>query len=465
MALHRACERARLDAPGAEPFPSCDPEHCLVDASVATERLQDALRAEPVRTVLERARLAGRARLRWLVIPYLDLSARPADREARVRWSRCADRDGGFAQHALSAASPSERESVRRRWTRAVDELDDCLEQRLLDAERAAVRAGASDVPELLRGPRESSDGELLGKRAERVWIAPSDDRVLREARDRLARAERRLGPLDEGLADTILARLADCNDVGPEPGGWRGIVRRIGSGLGFDPDGRGPRLDAGLVSGWDVPVWALAPERPRLALGESVRGPGGGRAALAALGSALRATWIRARHGDQALLGIDPACRSAAQTLFARLVGCERFADWAGVPRRDSWIADVRFEQEIEVRRWWARGGAWLAEAGAPAGESWRRATGRADPPDARLLAARWDVDPLDRLRGSSYAVLLEERLRSRWGRAWFADRGAGRWLAEVWDAEALEGPEIVADSWGLGRMDAAPLIEGYRA
>ena len=60
---------------------------------------------------------------------------------------------------------------------------------------------------------------------------------------------------------------------------------------------------------------------------------------------------------------------------------------------------------------------------------------------------------------------MLLEERLRSRWGRAWFADRGAGRWLAEVWDAEALEGPEIVADSWGLGRMDAAPLIEGYRA
>jgi hypothetical protein len=89
------------------------------------------------------------------------------------------------------------------------------------------------------------------------------------------------------------------------------------------------------------------------------------------------------------------------------------------------------------------------------------RRACGRASGPDRE--AALRDADPYGAavVRGIALAVLLEERLLTRFGHAWTAERRAGALLAELWEADADETAESAAAALGLGRMEAAVLVD----
>jgi hypothetical protein len=97
--------------------------------------------------------------------------------------------------------------------------------------------------------------------------------------------------------------------------------------------------------------------------------------------------------------------------------------------------------------------------------------AVGASAPPESLRFAGR-PRSPAERppedgwgyLRGAMLAALLEERLMSRFGRAWFDAPAAGTYLQELWASGPDGTPESVASSWGLGTMDSSPLLESFR-
>jgi hypothetical protein len=102
--------------------------------------------------------------------------------------------------------------------------------------------------------------------------------------------------------------------------------------------------------------------------------------------------------------------------------------------------------------------------EGGTTENRLWKRATGQSLPAEAQ----DWLDDPnpvcADLLRGEVLGVLLEDAVMTRFGRGWFENRAAGRFLQEIWEADPEETAESMASSLGLGTIDPAPILDMFR-
>jgi hypothetical protein len=88
------------------------------------------------------------------------------------------------------------------------------------------------------------------------------------------------------------------------------------------------------------------------------------------------------------------------------------------------------------------------------------RRATGR-DPSPRNVEE---DGSGASELRGIVFGALLEERLLTRFGRRWFLDRGAARFLRECHLGEPGETVESMAGELRLGTIEPAPIVDVFR-
>lgn len=242
--------------------------------------------------------------------------------------------------------------------------------------------------------------------------------------------------------------------------------MRALARALDLDPDSRGPALIDGAARRAGARVFEWLEPRPAFSPGRG-EGPAGLADGLEALGRAARARAIRAAHGSRVAAASDPAFAAASGILLRRLVLSERFLAWAEVHEQSSLHEDLRFEETARLRLAWARvdlAGRATAGTDPVVHETLARAAGRE--PSTDLVIATWDAGCADAavLRGAAFAVLLEERLRTRSGHLWFLDPRSPRFLREVWDAEGRESAESVADALDLGTMDALLLHDGYR-
>jgi hypothetical protein len=159
-----------------------------------------------------------------------------------------------------------------------------------------------------------------------------------------------------------------------------------------------------------------------------------------------------------------DPAFEEAAARLFARLLLSAPFRVWAGLREEANVVAALRLEEARVPRRGWAL----LRSEGCGASacevrEALERASGSAVPPGAEAQGKleTWGASVV---RGAILAALLEERLMTRHGRAWFLTREGGRMLHEIWEAEPDETADSVAQVLSLGRMTMDVLVEAFR-
>lgn len=240
------------------------------------------------------------------------------------------------------------------------------------------------------------------------------------------------------------------------------GVLRRLGAALGLDPDVAGARLEA--VSPAPVAPASHDAVLPRAIV---VLGQWGGTRGLAdafeAFGRATRATFLNRVRGVTACALADPAFACAAGMLFRRIASTPSGLRFAAAPESADLVAELRLEETIAARLAWAN----LAARGASS-SMWeplqRRAAARPVAPGEGEAADRDATHPATRLRGIMFAVMLEERLLSRFGRAWFTARDAGAMLRDLWAAEPDENVVSMAASLGLGTMDSSPLLEAYR-
>jgi hypothetical protein len=436
------------------------------------ERLRDRLRSSLVRDAAAAALGAppgpagerAREPIRLLLAPFLDFRTRDAEREfLRIR-RELDEPEGGFAAAIRGEEGFAARAALQRRWERADAQLERARRERFAAREDAAREVGAQDLPQLLGGAHPVP-GAVVVADVERVAIAPRDSLLASRARERGGRFRHdRAGPPD-GWEAPLLAGLAEHRRVLDE----RAIVRTVaavGSALGLDPNGRGPSIRRSRAAESDAESLESAPVRPAVIL-SGWGGPAGLAAALGAFGRAARAAMHRESGRGMAVSAADPALGFAAEHLFRRLILSSRFGSWAGLEPDDDRSASVRFEETVALRIAWALADLALRRArGAEERvfETLERAAGR--PASLDLVARTWEADPggASALRGASLAVLVEERLRTRWGNLWFLERGSRIFLREMTEAESAGTAECMATDLELGTMDASLLADGYR-
>ncbi|HEX6849996.1 MAG TPA: hypothetical protein VF139_01215 [Candidatus Polarisedimenticolaceae bacterium] len=422
-----ARRRAHLDRARLRRLAGADAAPPDPDVDAVRERAADLLRADTVT-----------AHLREGLDLYLDEASRDADAEIAERERRSAIPSPSFEGATAVAEDPAERARLRGAWEafeRAVEPARAARGELRADAAR---RAGARDVAEL-RERTLAVDLRAVLAEAERVAIAPLDEAVARAARS---------------AAGTPAATLPRVE----------GVLRRLGSAMGEDPDARGPRVLGGSESLWRTEAIAPPGDRATVVLGTR-RGLEGFLDALGAFGAAARATAVSRERGADALAGEHPAWARAAETLFRRLPLDAGFREFAGI-REDPLLEDhVRLEAAVAPRLAWAAASVALErDPPARAADGFRRASGRE--PDPSIRAAAWDRDPLPAAAwlGAMWAVLLEERLRTRWGRRWSVARGASSWLHDVWLAEPDSTPDAMAREAQVGTMTADAVLEACR-
>jgi pimeloyl-ACP methyl ester carboxylesterase len=198
-----------------------------------------------------------------------------------------------------------------------------------------------------------------------------------------------------------------------------------------------------------------------------SLAGAGALVSSLAAFGRAIRATAVAEGEEAGAAGPADPAFASAVEAVFSRLALSEPFCRWAGIPTDPDFTSDLRFELALGPRLEWAYLSLALeGRAGAERAvlDALRRAAGR--DPDWETTARTWgrEVAGASALRGTVLGLLVEDRLQTRFGRQWFLDRGATRFLLECWHGEAGETAESMAGALGLGTIEPAPIVDAFR-
>jgi hypothetical protein len=429
------------------------------------EQLEDLARSASVTALFREAREGtdlDRVRFRRVARFVLD----EADRDVRHEWHRAVldGTDGwGWWRAGRDAADAGERDRVvDRARTRARRGIDYGLERRAA-RDRVARETGASDAVDLVWGGATEAALGLL-ESFERVAIAPLDDTVLAVAADRGRRVPGRARIGAQAADEPWLEDLARHAAHLPADRIPR-ILIRTASRLGFDPDaGRGAIHE--IVPGRTRVLEAQRP-RPTVRCSRADAGPAALSAALGALGRGVRAAVVRERRGDGAAWLGDPAFSVAVDVLFRRLPLTPSFAADAGLPGYEAWVHDLAFEEAVRPRR----DAAWArltldppTDVPARFEERMARAAGR--PPWPLALEPLWRGDPcgFDRLRGTVLGLLVEERLWTRFGTRWFADRGAARWLTEVWEAEPDATAESMAEQMSVGRMEPTPILDRCR-
>ena len=437
-----------------------------------SERIEDLVRPDRVAAVWKRARAAPRGAageparrlLRGVLPPFFNRATSAPSAELRERCAHESAPAGGFRSALARCLDPDERGALFGRWDEACDRLRPALDAVRHERNEAAQRAGAASAVELVEATWAASEEPWI-EPFERDAIEPLDDELSSALRARYAR----LGSAFRGdAADGPWIEAGEPERDRVPPSLLRGILVRVAAFPGREASVAGPVIDlpARLP---ERPAWC-APEhgRPRMATGQS-SGASGLHLALDLLGRALRFEFLSRLGGGSQVRDrlADRACAAAAGTLYRRLAGCPRFRREMGLDEGRALGADLALQEALVPRRLWAYLHS-MQNGIEPWSESFtalfERAEGLPPAPDRRVRAASAEPRALDELRGTVYGLLLEEHLRTRFGRDWWSSGSAVGWLREVWEAEPSSTVEERAAACGLGTMEAAPVADACR-
>jgi hypothetical protein len=410
------------------------------------------------------ARESDRRRFRAVARAFLDRHSAAADRELAERRARLERPAGGAYEIALATAAAPERRGIYDRWEIEERELAPCRQRRWQARLDAAREAGARSTAAFLAAECPVFPADLV-EPFRRAAIEPLTEAVRAASRGRVKRLG--LGPLAPSAAEDAPALAAVSEhraDVSRETisAAMSGLARAVGSDVGD--------LHEAETEGLWPAVRLDEDDRPVLVRG-ALAGPAALAAALGALGAAGRQRFLRrVRPADWHWC--DPAFSSAAEWLFRRLALGSPCLEWLGLGGGPPWLAALRLEIALAPRQAWA----YLCLAA-------ESITGAVDPPPPtrveqllalvqdraptpRERAAALDADPAGAsdLRGMVLALLLEERLLTRFGRRWFLDEAAWRQLRECWEAEPDETAESMAAALDLGRIEPTPVLDRFR-
>lgn len=368
--------------------------------------------------------------------------------------------EGGYLGALVRSEDPAESLRWLDRWHELEESMDSLRRAHKKAREEQAVGAGAPGIYRFLAAGHSVPPDDVL-REFTRGGVEVLDEMVAEAARERWARfGVQAVGSREEMAAVAALSSLGDHKGRFPA-GRLAPLLRRLGDHLGLELE-----LSSSAPGQGRVPLWTELRGNSLLILG-SLPGPGGLVRALAGFGGGARATFLSGLGGPEDPEGWDGAFAEAAEVLFRRLALSSRFGSWCGLELEERGWKDLRFEEAVGHRRAWAylllaaRGEAGPSEATAAI---FRRATGRPATPDQ--VGRTWDLDPrgAEVLRGTVLGLLLEERLMTRFGKLWFLDRGAGRFLKELWESEPGETAESMAEALALGRIEPTPIVDLYR-
>lgn len=435
------------------------------------ERLADALRVGEVRDRFREADAApegrdgeaARSRFRLLSREFLarETAHVRAEMDAVVvgNGERAGDR---FTQVAL-AGEPEGRKRAYGLWEEEERRLLPLRHDLLDETERLARDAGADGALAFL-GATEPSPAAGVALAFTRAAVAPLDEAIAASARLRRARFRPPFRGAEQPSEVPPLSILADHAARLPSDrvvATLRGLLAHLGE----DPDGRGPRLLQPARPLGRSLVLEHARPRPAVVVA-TLGGPGGLASSLRAAGRAIRASFLHREEDPAVVAALDPAFGAAAGTLFTRLALSESFREWCGLSMDADSIRDLRFETSLLPRAHWAR--LTLSLEAEPGGdgtaEVLRRATGRDALPEDRAASFSRDPSDASSLRGIVLGALLEDRLMTRFGRLWFLDRAAARFLKECFRGEAGETAESMAGTLGLGTIEPTPIVDVFR-
>ena len=92
---------------------------------------------------------------------------------------------------------------------------------------------------------------------------------------------------------------------------------------------------------------------------------------------------------------------------------------------------------------------------------ETMQSYTGLRHQPEAWLGEVLDEFESADYLRGGILEAMLREYLRSKYGRAWFLNRSAGRFLKEIWETGMLYRADELCREIGFANLDPQILAE----
>ena len=490
-AYHRALARERFSRhAGISPRLDAAPfEERYADlwTREAIADLGRALEEAPAHFETERAglrALVGAARLRHAEMYAGEVTEelRRCEGAARVEWGgakvAAVDVPGLLADERDAAR----RRELSRRWLDALRQCDGLRAARLEalgEAARALGFEGGRGLYESFTGvglEKLAGDAELFLSRTERVYMTRL---ARRAARETTAGAPRELE-----FADALFfGRAAQLDSYFPA-GGFGAVYEETLAGLGVRAGSqKNLQLDSAprpSKAEWSACFAVEPPDDVRLVLGARARGASFFRQTFREAGPAQMFAWasretaarypefVRAPdaatelgHGfllaglfrDAAWLGEHRGVRAtaaheiASSTALAELHDARRecaalrhaLALDAGGGARSEQPAESYAAQLTAATGFKYDAAAWLADAGG-ASEPGAPAPGRGD--------FFW---PATRLRARLFAAAFGEHLRARHGRRWFASRGAGDELIDVWNTASRHTVEELARLvWG---------------
>ena len=423
------------------------------DEGPLSERVADVVRPDRMRELVEAARNGGaRGPLRLATPAWIRLATARLDDEVRARCDEALSPWAGDVDAFLAAEDdPAERSAIAVRHARQWDRLRAAREELAGARDAAAREVGAEDLLALRVLGCEPGAEARVGA-YERGFMEPLDGAIGEAVRER----RRRDG--DDPSAPMRAEDVPAMAWLAP----WRRrlaapaiatVLRRLGGTIGPVSGDDGALLEAVATPPPRAEAFERVRPRPVVVLG-SWGGPLGLARTLDAFGRAQRAAFCARAWASEASASGDPAFDVAAGVLLRRLGTSQTCLAEAGIRPEADMLQALRLEEAIAPRAAWAR-----------AAGNERRASGRPETPGAGAWRFRREGDDSDAvLRGTTYAVLVEERVMTRWGRGWFFDRRAGAYLRDLWAGEAGESPESMAEACGLGTMDPSPLLERYR-
>lgn len=420
--------------------------------------LSRVLRETPAEFVTERAALASL--LAAAQVLYVEAAARPVANELR----EC-ERSAKWDEVRLRAAEEARSEQRRTMVRRALDALaacDDLRAERVAVMDEAARALGHSDSVALYETATRARFDELAA--AAEVFLAKTAERY-REA----LRAHLRADPDYDSSAELDLAdelrfrRLAGLDPLFPAEGSlsvWRAAVERLQIRLDQMPNlaVESAPLNEARCFGVDPP------DEVRFVIGQGTGLPRYARL-LAEGGRALYFAWtsreMAARY-PELIHSPDRTSEWGHAALFRRLWCDQR------------WIEEVRGLSAAEARRvaqaaslaelhaarlWSALARQFAAKNGAMERNDFAAAL--ADATGFERTAAIFWLESSEgwqatmELRALCFAIVWEERLRTRYGRTWWRTRGGRDELIDVWNVGARYAVEELAPLIGAGALD----------
>jgi hypothetical protein len=450
-------------------FPTrCDPG---ASDEIARERLADHLRADRIGTLFRQAAEAcgredaedARRPLRALARPFLERAATEAEQELeRMR----AEHEPGSAScetDSILAPDADTRAASFARWCANEDRERELLAARVEMRGDAAARSGARSTTTLL-GACHPRAPEEVEREFRRGAIEPLDETIERAAWSRWLRLgwDPQSPPPHEAPRFRALGekagRLPTTRVVA--------IVRRLAAEFGEDPDARGPALAVRPTDGaWTT--WGLTRDGTACVVPGQVSGPAGLWDLLGRYGQAARAGRLARMRGTAAVRFCDAAFAVASRTLWRRIAFCPLFRQANDLPGGEEAVRELALVEAVATRVAWSYLELVTTGADDDDGEldrTVRRAGGFPATPADRDAVRDGDPDGASELRGTVLGLLLEERLRLRFGRNWYARPEARRWLIEMWEAEPEMTAEEMARSLDLGTIEPTPMIDGNR-